>query len=155
MKPLFLIVVALFTLAACQPDETVVPAQPEQLVGEWQLLEPSSGYLVTLRFTSDPRGACVVGYAGFQLSGKTSVNGYTTQACFSEGPSIDSGPLGSGGISGISSTKMAGTPEAMQFEQTYLGNLGNVKRYEFTSKNRLRLHYEGAQPGVLVYKKIN
>lgn len=154
MRALTLIVTSLLLFAACEPEETVVSAQPEQLVGEWQLVEPASKYTVTLQFSINPQQG-FIGYVTFRLGGRAPVNGYGAQAHFSKGPSIESGPSSSGNVWDVISTMIAGSPEASQFEQAYLGNLQNVKRYEFTSKNRLRLHYEGAQPGVLVYEKIN
>jgi heat shock protein HslJ len=56
-------------------------------------------------------------------------------------------------ISNVGSTKIGGSVEEMQFEQTYYANLKAVTRYEIT--NKLRLYYEGTQPGVLVYEKVN
>lgn len=154
MRTFFLLVASLLTLAACEPDETSVSAQPEQLVGKWRLVEPASKYAVTLEFTLDPQGSPLAGFIAFRLNGKAPVNGYGGRALFSEGPSIESGPLGTGNISDLISTMIAGSAEANQFEQTYLANLQDVKRYEFTSKNRLRLHYAGMQPEVLVYERI-
>ena len=151
MKTLLLMAVAVFTLGGCQPDETTVPAQPEQLVGEWQLVEPASPYQVTLKLGQDSASAFPFTY---RLSGECAVNLYYGAFRYNNSGGLIN-PESRVGIFDLSATKRSGTPEAMQFEQIYFAGLRAVNRYELTNRNRLRLYYEGAQSGVLVYKKIN
>ena len=55
----------------------------------------------------------------------------------------------------VSSTRIAGSPQATQFEQTYLDNLRTVVRFEVDAPDRIRLYYGSARgSGVLVYKRL-
>lgn len=146
---LFFVAITLI-LGACRPDETIAPASAEQLAGEWRLVEPASSVGVTLRLTRQmPLATEFTAAIRFQVDGQSTVNRYLS------GLAISNATSRSVSVEPINSTKMAGAPEAMQFEQTYFANLKNVNRYELTNTNRLRLYYEGAKPGVLVYEKIN
>lgn len=149
MKPIFVLVAFLLLSAStCQPGETVIsPVDVEQIAGSWKLIKPL-GYDVTLvierGFQTWEREPDKV----FKLSGKSSVNLYTSSLSY-ENRNDSRVTVGT-----IGSTKMAGPPEAMQFEQSYYTSLQAVTRYELTNQNRLRLYYGTSESGVLEYEKI-
>lgn len=150
MKTWLLIgIAALFmSFSGCEREEAIQPVNVDGLVGNWKLVEPGS-FEVTLVIepvvqTWEKLPVQVLG-----LSGKSAVNTYNSSLSYKDRskPEIT--------ISAIGATKMAGSSEAMQFEQTYFASLKAVNRYELTSNNRLRLYYNGAQTGTLVYEKTN
>ena len=147
MRTIIILLVACFSLAfSCERDtEEVLPANTGDLTGSWKLTEPASSYKITLIVERNTKTS------GYGLTGQSSVNQYFATApdpnlIFSSTPN----PLL---IESLGSTKIAGSADAMQFEQTYFNNLRNVNRYELTTQNRLRLYYGGSQAGVLVYEK--
>jgi|GEM_PF-2445559 len=133
--------------------ETIEPADTTKLSGEWKLVEPASAYRVTLVLEVDPTAQTIAGVAPFNVTGKSSVNHYF--ANLSAGTvTQDGGPRTTVSVGSIAATKMAGPPEAMEFESTYFSQLKAVSRFELTSQNRLRLFYDGPKPGVLVYERV-
>ena len=83
----------------------------------------------------------------FKASGKASVNDYTVNMFATLDGMLSADEL--------ASTKVAGSAEAMAFEQAYFTNLKAVVRYELPSNNQLHLIHGGAQPHLLVYKRVN
>lgn len=145
-------ILLLFTTGCSTKKEDIKPASDASLItGEWILTEPASAYTVTLRITA--ASSQWISHYGVEFSGRSSVNSYFGKANFSQGPSIESGEAGTGRISGLGATKMAGPPAAMQFEEDYFARLEAVNRAELVGTDRLRLSYGGATPGVLVYKR--
>ncbi|MEZ0485743.1 META domain-containing protein [Fibrella aquatica] len=144
---------SLLIMAGCsQQKEEIIPvADPDLIAGDWVLIEPASEYTVTLRIAST--GPLFIEHYGLELTGRSSVNQYFASAAFSQRPSIESGPTGTGSVSGLGATKMAGPPAAMQFEDTYFERLRAVNKVELAGNKRLRLSYGGSSPGVLVYKR--
>jgi len=135
-----------FLLAQCSREKREVAPGVAKLVGTWQLVEPDSSYAVTLALalnTANPPND-IVHFIG---SGKSSINTYSAfLSAAADGLMV---------VTNVSSTKIGGSPEASQFEQTYFNNLRIVVRYELLTDNRLRLYHGGNKPGVLVYKRIN
>ncbi len=121
------------------------------IAGDWLLTEPASAYAITLRIDGAPTQ--LAGHYSLQLTGRSAVNTYFATASFSQGPSIESGEAGTGGLSDLGATKMAGSPAAMQFENTYFERLRAVNKAELAGNDRLRLSYGGPSSGVLVYKR--
>lgn len=148
MKTIIILLIACVSMAfSCERStEEVAPADSSKLVGSWKLVEPASNYQVTLLIDHDKTQT-----SNFSLTGQSSVNQYF--ASVPDPNLIFSSTPNSFVIQQVGATKIAGPVEAMQFEQTYFDNLRNVKRYELTNQNRLRLYYEGASSGMLVYEK--
>lgn len=148
MKP-YLVAMVLLLFNACQPGEEVIEADSSQLAGSWRLVEPSANG-VTLRLTQQmPPYTVFTAVQTFLVNGESTVNSYSTQF------SIPHPSSSSVTVAPIGSTKKAGPPEAMQFEQTYFTSLRTVVRYELTNQNRLRLYHGKDLPlNVLVYERI-
>lgn len=143
----------LVSAAGCEEKETILPPDADRLEGEWQLAEPTSTYVVTLRFTDKKRFVDALKTpVTYQLAGRASVNQYFATASIGAGARYDTESQFS--VSTIGATKMAGPPEAMAFETDYFQKLGKVERYELTNRNQLKLYYGGENPGLLVYEKI-
>jgi heat shock protein HslJ len=136
----------------CERDETsddmIVPVDITQLTGKWKLLQ-TNGFNVTLVIEPVIQTWERLPDKVVKVSGESAVNQYSASLSYDapDQPKVV--------ISSISSTKRGGPAEAMQFEQTYFAQLRAVDRYELTTNNRLRLHYTGTQPGVLLYEKVN
>ena len=144
----------LLLVAGCSKpkEEEVIPAASASvLAGNWLLIEPASAYTVTLEIT-DIKSVFNENY-GVRLSGQSSVNQYSGTGSFSQRPSIESGPTGTGSVGVLASTKIGGPPAAMQFEDTYFARLRAVNFAGLVGTNRLHLRYGGTSPGVLVYKR--
>lgn len=150
MKTWLLISVAtlLMSFSGCDREAAVEPVNVDQLLGSWKLVEPGS-YDVTLVIEPIVQTWEKLPVQLFGLSGKSAVNTYNSSLYYTDRskPAIT--------ISAIGATKMAGSSNAMQFEQAYFANLKAVNRYKLTSKNKLRLYYDSTQTGMLVYEKTN
>ena len=136
----------LFFMVQCGKQESVVAPTIAALIGTWQLIEPDSTYGVNLQFAYDTRNP-PQDITPFNASGKSSVNTYTVRLFATLDGTLSAENLGN--------TEIAGSPQAIQFEQAYFDNLKTVARYELPTNNQLRLFHGGKQPGVLVYKRIN
>ena len=138
--PLFLV------MAQCRSSETELAPKIAGLIGTWKLVEPDSAYATTLVFALDiahpPRDI-----TSFKAKGKSAVNAYSLNLF----AAVDGMMM----ADQLSSTDMAGTAAATQFEQRYFKNIKSVARYELPSDNRLLLYHGGDQPRVLVYEKQN
>ena len=95
----------------------------------------------------------MAGFDAYQFTGRSSVNSYFADAQFSKGPSIESGEAGTGGVFALGSTKVAGSPAAMQFETDYFARLVATNRVALTSDGKLIFHYALATPGELIFKR--
>ncbi|GAB3933471.1 META domain-containing protein [Larkinella terrae] len=144
-----LVSAVLFIAASCNrqtsSDSTIQPLSATNATGTYKLVAPASNYEVTLVLTPDSATSEGKTRIAYQVGGRSSVNQYF-------GAIIGTTGSDQVQVSAIGSTKMAGSPEAMQFEFTYFKQLQAVKRYELTG-NQLRLFAEGETPGVLVYEK--
>ncbi|ARK09960.2 META domain-containing protein [Fibrivirga algicola] len=149
----FLWIGLLLLTAGCssKKNEITSVASASDMAGNWLLIEPASPYRITLQITDV--GSSFIEHYGVQLTGQSSVNQYFATGSFSIRPSIESGPTGTGSVSGLGSTKIAGLPAAMQFENDYFARLQAVNKAELAGTNQLRLSYGGTSPGVLVYKR--
>lgn len=138
-----------FMAASCNhqnnSNSTIQPLSATSAAGTYKLVEPASKFEVTLVLTPDSVSSEVKNRVAYQMSGRSSVNQYF-------GAIVGTTASDQVQISAIGSTKMAGSPEAMQFEAGYFKKLQAVKRYEVVN-NQLRLFAEGETPGVLVYEK--
>ncbi|RRA98553.1 META domain-containing protein [Larkinella rosea] len=146
---LTLVSAILFMAASCNrqssSDSTIKPLSATNAAGAYKLVQPASNYEVTLLVTPDSANTEAQNRIAYQISGRSSVNQYF-------GAIIGTTASDQVQVSAIGSTKMAGPPEAMQFEAAYFKKLQAVKRYELTD-SQLRLFVEGETPGVLVYEK--
>ena len=145
MKNVVIAVLAILLIVQCSSDKREVAPGVAKLVGTWQLIEPHSPYENTLLLaldTANPPNDVI----HFKVNGKSAINtyhGFLSAAV--DGMMV---------FTGIGSTRMGGSPEALHVEQTYLNSLKAVVRYELPTDNRLRLYHGGEIPGVLVYNKI-
>ena len=133
-------------LSSCGSKEVELAPQIKSLIGTWKLVEPDSSYAVTLQIEYDTANP-PHDVTPFLVTGKSAVNDYNLRLF----ATID----GMLSADNLSSTKKAGTPEAMKFEQSYFTNLRAVVRYELINEKRLRLLHGGEQPHLLVYEKLN
>ena len=150
MKTILALVAATLFIAASCNDKTnskITPLSATSVAGTYQLVEPASKFKVTLVLTPDSASAEVTNRVAYQIGGRSSVNQYFATLTGSSASNEVQ-------ISAIGATKMAGSPDAMQFEIDYFKKLQAVKRYEVVD-NRLRLIAEGDASGVLVYEKEN
>lgn len=152
MRTLTVWLLCLSLLGCTKPDEVTPAASAEAVVGDWVLVDPASAYTVTLT-VNELSPAPMAGFYSIRFSGRSSVNTYFMSGLFSKGPSIESGEAGTGSVSGLGATKMAGPPEAMRFETDYFQRLGSVNRIERTGAGRLRLSHTQPSPGVLIYQR--
>jgi len=149
-----LLALGLLSLSTCERKANdILPADPSKVSGEWKLVEPATAYEITLRLAIDPAAQTIAGALPYRVAGRSAVNQYFALATF--GKTTENGSSRDDGASfgAVGATKMAGPPEAMQVEADYFRNLQAVYRFELTSRHRLRLHYRGEQPGVLIYEK--
>jgi heat shock protein HslJ len=144
---IWLILALAFLAFGCERTDYPASTDSQQVLGNWRLVEPTSKFSTTLTIEVDqPSGGTISGIYSLKLTGKAAVNTYmaTARLLNSETGSLD--------VDYAGSTKIGGSVEEMQFEKTYSANLDAVNRYEITDK--LRLYYEHAESGVLVYEKI-
>ncbi|MBD2702538.1 META domain-containing protein [Spirosoma sp. BT702] len=147
LRNVLLTALSLFSLLVftqCSKKDNELSPKIASLIGNWQLAEPNSSYEVNLNFTLDeknPPNDVTPLFGG----GRSSVNEYNARFFATVDGMMVVDPIGS--------TKVAGEPAAMQFEQTYYTNLRAVVRYELTS-DQLKLSYGGDKPGTLVYKRV-
>lgn len=145
----WLVAAMLIFLSGCErADDTAVKLNldsPQQLLGNWRLVQPVSTFATTLDVAVDQlSGGTASGIYSLHLSGKAAVNSYVTSA------RLINWATGEVEVESVSTTKVLGSATAILFEQTYYANLKAVNRYELTDKNQLKLYNDG---GVLVYEK--
>ncbi len=112
------------------------------LLGQWKFKGYLDGktpaYDVTLEF-KDEEGKNT-------LNGRSSVNFYF--ATFETNDLTKTMT-----VSEIGSTKIAGTPEANQFEMVYYERLKNITRYEFKTNNTLLLYLSNPAKEVMNFER--
>ncbi|MVM29874.1 META domain-containing protein [Spirosoma sp. HMF4905] len=140
-----LVLITLMT-SQCRKAEPELAPKIAELIGTWQLIESDSAYTVTLTFALDTDNP-PHDITSFKASGKSSVNAYNVNLF----AAIDGMML----ADQFGSTKIAGSPDAMQFEQQYFKNLKAAARFELPTTTQLRVYHGGDLPRVLVYKKLN
>ena len=138
--------VFLLGMTQCGHEEPVLAPNIQSLIGTWRLIEPDSTYGTTLKFALDTANP-PLDITPFNASGKASVNSYTVRLYATLDGTLSADHLGY--------TDMAGSQEAMKFEQTYFKNLNAVARFELPKPNRLRVYHGGEQPHVMEYEKQN
>lgn len=143
-RPIVFLLLLLLTSQCSQKESTVAP-KIATLIGTWKLVQPDSSYAVTLAFEYDSANP-PHDITPFLASGKASVNTYTLRLF----ATLDGVLVGEN----LASTNVAGTPEAVAFEQAYFTNLKAAVRYEVTTNDQLRLYHGGAQPHVMVYERM-
>ncbi|WP_080237597.1 META domain-containing protein [Spirosoma rigui] len=142
------IIVAAFVillLTQCGEDKREVAPGVARLVGTWRLAAPDSSYATTLIFaldTANPPKDII----HFSASGKAAVNTYDAF--------LSAAVDGLMVFTSVGSTKLAGSPQALQFEQTYFTSLSDVVRFELPTDNRLRLYHGGEKGGLLEYIRV-
>jgi heat shock protein HslJ len=131
---ILLIISSLLIIACTQKaieaaDANLSAASKSDLLGQWMFKGYADGktpaYDVTLEI-KDEEGKNT-------LNGRSSVNFYFASFDTDESKKTIT-------LSVLGSTKIAGTPEANQFEMVYYDRLRNVERYEFKDKNTLVFH---------------
>ncbi|MBC3783631.1 META domain-containing protein [Spirosoma utsteinense] len=145
MKQAILAAFVILSLAQCNQEKREVAPSVAKLAGTWQLLGPDSTYATTLVFaldTANPPNDII----HFSAAGKAAVNTYNGFLS----AAVDGLMI----FTSVGSTKIAGPPAAMQFEQLYLASLREVVRFELPTDSQLRLLHGGEKPGILVYKRV-
>lgn len=132
MKTLIALIISTLLMIECTEktieaaDANLSAASKSDLLGQWKFKSYTDGktpdYDVTLEI-KDEEGK-------FTLNGRSSVNFYFASIEADETKKTMTLPV-------LGSTKIAGTPEANQFEMVYYDRLRNVERYEIKDKNTL------------------
>ena len=146
MKTILSLFSAILLIAASCNDKvnsTIQPLSATNAAGTYKLVEPASKFEVSLVLTLDSASSELANRVAYKIGGRSSVNHYFASL-------TGSSTSNEVQISAIGSTKMAGPPDAMEFETNYFKKLQAVKRYEIAG-NRLRLIGEGND--VLAYEK--
>ncbi|WP_080059722.1 META domain-containing protein [Spirosoma aerolatum] len=152
MKTGILAVLITMVCLACEqaPNSPSTITDPQLLVGDWRLIKPVSSFKTTLSVGIDqPSGGTISGIYSLKFTGDAAVNTYVTTAL------LVNSATGSIDVKAISTTKMAGSPDAMLFEQNYYTKLKAATRYELTSPNTLRLYSGSSTSDVLIFEKLN
>lgn len=112
------------------------------LLGQWKFKGYADGkvptYDVTLEF-KDEEGKNT-------LNGRSSVNFYFASFEVDESKKTMT-------LSVLGSTKIAGTPEALQFEMVYYERLKNISHYELKSNNTLSLYLSNPAKEVMNFER--
>ncbi|WP_338873987.1 hypothetical protein WBJ53_31990 [Spirosoma sp. SC4-14] len=145
MKRALITCLVLTIFAGCKQRNQEVAPVLANLIGTWQLVQPDSSYAVTLEFAYDTKNP-PIDITPFLASGKSAINDYTARIF----ATID----GTMQVSELGTTKLGGTPEAIQFEQNYYEKLNSIVRFESPTQTTLNLYHGGTTPGMLVYKKM-
>ncbi|RYF62746.1 MAG: hypothetical protein EOO39_29755, partial [Cytophagaceae bacterium] len=112
-RPIAFLLLLLLT-SQCSQKEAIVAPKIATLIGTWKLVQPDSTYDVTLEFAYDSANP-PHDITPFLANGKASVNTYTLRLF----ATLDGVLV----ADNLASTNVAGTPDAMAFEQTYFTNL--------------------------------
>ncbi|GAB4031494.1 META domain-containing protein [Spirosoma gilvum] len=137
---------------ACEQAQNgpLTTTDTQQLLGNWRLISPSSSFKTTLSIDIDkPSGGTISGIYSLKFTGGAAVNTYMTTAL------LVNSATGSIDVDAISTTKMAGSPDAMLFEQSYYTNLKAANKYELTNTNTLRLFFRRSPTEVMIFEKLN
>lgn len=112
------------------------------LLGQWRLKSYSNGqvskYDVSLEFKMEE--------GKIKMNGQSSVNFYSADAEIDETNKTLK-------VLVLGTTKIAGTPEANEFEMAYYENLKNIERYDFKDKNTLVFYLAGASKETMYFEK--
>jgi heat shock protein HslJ len=112
------------------------------LIGQWKFVGYADKkiplYEITLEFKNEE--------SKNTFSGRSSVNFYFASFATDESKKTMS-------VSGLGSTKIAGSPEANQFEMIYFERLRNIERYEFNDKNSLILYLSNPVKEVMYFER--
>ena len=140
-----LIISTLLIIACTQKAiESVEPntLNTANLLGQWKFKSYANrtpiAYEVSLEFKNED--------GKNTLSGRSSVNFY-----FASFETNDSEKTMKVGVLG--STKIAGSPEANQFESIYYERLRSITHYEFTNTNTLLLHLSSPAREVMIFER--
>lgn len=142
------LIICSFLLCACSKEivesdsMTVNALRKSDLLGQWKLKSFSDGkateFEVTLEI-KDEEGK-------YTFNGRSSVNFYFASPLIDENKKTIS-------IDVIGSTKMAGTPEANQFEMTFFERLKNIERFEFKDKSTLVFYLSNPEKEALFFER--
>ncbi|MBN8823982.1 MULTISPECIES: META domain-containing protein [unclassified Spirosoma] len=152
MKTGIIAILAMMLCFGCEQaqDSPSTITDPQQLLGDWRLINPASSFKTTLSVGIDqPSGGTVSGIYSLKFTGDAAVNTYITTAL------LVNSATGSIDVSAITTTKVAGSPDAMLFEQSYYTKLKAATRYELTSPNTLRLYSGSSTSDRLIFEKLN
>lgn len=131
----------MFSTSGLKADALTV----SELIGSWKFKGYSDNkkvpYEVTLEFKNE-RGDNALP----QLSGRSAVNFYTA----SYEPNAEKKTIK---ISVLGSTKMAGPPEAMEFELVYYTRLAKMMSYDFKDKNTLVIYLSDPAKEVMYFER--
>lgn len=143
---LVIYLVLLLFLARCGQQQSELSPKIAALMGTWQLVAPDTTFKVNLIIGLDTANP-PQDITPLLATGQSAVNSYSLRLF----ATLD----GTMSADAWANTKVAGTPSAMTFEQTYFIDLQAVVRYDMPTPNRLYLFHGGSQPRVLTYQKVN
>ncbi len=149
MKTVFIsLIISTLLVAACaekaieSADVALKSLSVSSLLGQWKFKGYTDGktpdYDVTLEFKNEE--------GKNTLNGRSSVNFY-----FAEFEANDVTKTMKIGVLG--STKIAGSPEANQFEMIYYERFRNIGRYEFKNNNLLLLHLVNPTNEIMYFER--
>lgn len=158
MKRFFLIGLVLLLFGSCREEDSILPADPQGLLGNWVLISPQTGYTITLQIKPNPNIYTynIPPYPSFMVSGKGPVNQYSSVLSYApDGTKPDDRQIRI--EPGFTSTMIAETAEQAAAAGNYLGSLVTVRRYELTQRGQLRFYYNPpyrtTAPTVLIYQR--
>lgn len=152
MKKLMSLLIVSALLASCQSEivesedsKFALASSTGDMFGKWNFKTYSDNkghkYDVTLEFKDERASG-----GELLMSGRSSINFYT--AVFKlENDKIK--------IGGIGLTKIAGPPDALEFELSYIENLRLVERVELKDKNTMLLHLAAPSKEVMTFTRNN
>jgi hypothetical protein len=153
------LVVSLLLVVGCTKgdDKAILPADPAQMVGNWVLVSPNTGYTITLTIEPVITNTMIAPPKFYKISGQGPVNQYSSSLDYAPSGALpDERRIRIDPVFTV--TKIAETAEQSQISATYLRNLGQAYQYALTSNGELRLTYDGlyyelSTPPALIYKR--
>ncbi|MCU0324520.1 MAG: META domain-containing protein [Spirosomaceae bacterium] len=152
MRKLMGLLIVSTLLVSCQSDvvesedsKFSLASSTNDMFGKWNFKTYADGkghkYDVTLELKDERASG-----GELLMSGRSSINFYTAVFKF-ENDKIKIGPIGL--------TKIAGPPDALEFELNYIENLRLVEKVELKDKNTMLLHLSAPSKEVMTFTRSN
>ena len=145
-------------LAGCskKEEDAILPADPAQLVGNWILVSPNTGYNITLTIEPTVNNTMITPPTIYRISGKGPVNQYGGVLNYAP-YSVTQGPREIRVDSVARGSKIGETSEQEQVTDAYFRKLSEAYIYTVQASGELHLIY-GASNGsstsaALVFKR--
>lgn len=149
-----------FMLSLCigcrKEIDVALPADPRQLVGDWVLVSPQTGYSITLTIEPMIYATNISPPPVYRIRGKGPVNTY--EAMLNYAPRGDSTRTGEISLTNpVRGSTLGEDEQARQETELYFNELAGAHSYALTSNGQLRLTYgvwyELNTPPALIYQR--